>query len=191
MSRPDFDQLFECASTQQGLFTLKQAAEAGYSKALVQHHLHARRFIRVQRGIYRLRHFPLGEHEDVTAVWLWSDHTGVFSLRTALFFHELSDALPAKTYLAVPTSWRKRRIEVPPGLVLQYADVPDHDRSWYDIVPVTSPKRTLEDCAIEGVGLETLGQAVEQALSRGLVSRDEIPNAISALNADTRHEVAA
>lgn len=191
MNRPDFDQLFECASAQHGLFTLRQAAEAGYSKALVQHHLHAGRFVRVQRGIYRLRHFPPGEHEDVTAIWLWSDQSGVFSLRTALSFHNLSDALPAKTYLTVPAAWRKRRIEIPQGLVLRYADVPEQDRSWYDTVPVTSPQRTLEDCAIEGVALETLGQAVEQALSRGLVTRDEIPGALRALSADTQHRSAA
>ncbi len=180
-TRPDFDKLFEYAVAQQGLFTMRQAAEAGYSKDLVGYHTRTARFVRVQRGIYRLRHFLAGEYEDMVVIWLWSEQKGVFSSRTALSFHDLSDALPSKIYLTVPASWQKRRIDVPKGVVLHYADIPDQDRAWFDVVPVTSPRRTLEDCASQGITLETLGQAVRQALSRGLVSREEIPTALRAL----------
>jgi hypothetical protein len=33
--------------------------------------------------VYRIVHFPAGEHEDLTTIWLWSDGAGVFSHETA------------------------------------------------------------------------------------------------------------
>jgi len=49
----------------------------------------------VRRGVYRLEHFPAGEHEDLVALWLWTDRAGVFSHETALALHGLSDTLPS------------------------------------------------------------------------------------------------
>jgi hypothetical protein len=42
------------------------------------------RLRRLRRGLYRLVHFPLTEHEDLAALWLWSGQAGVFSHETAL-----------------------------------------------------------------------------------------------------------
>jgi predicted transcriptional regulator of viral defense system len=191
MSRPNFDQLFESALAQEGLFTAAQAVAAGYSTSLVRHHVHTGRFIRVQRGIYRLRHFPAGTHEDLVAVWLWSEQTGLFSHHTALSLHDLSDVMPSKIHLTVPSSWRKRRVHAPPGVVLHFGDTSAQDRSWFESVPVTSPGHTIEDCARQGISLETLELAVAQALKRGLISREEIPNALQALDTASRRSVAA
>lgn len=47
---PDWDHLFETAAAQDGLFTTKQAAEAGYSPQLLAHHLGGGRMVRVRRG---------------------------------------------------------------------------------------------------------------------------------------------
>lgn len=58
--------------------------------------------LRVRRGVYRLVHFPAGDHEDLTAVWLWSQHEGVFSHETALALHDLSDVLPSRAHLTLP-----------------------------------------------------------------------------------------
>lgn len=65
---PDWNRLFEVAAAQEGLFTIRQAAEAGYSPQLLIHHVHAGNISRVRRGIYRLVHFPAGEHEDLVAI---------------------------------------------------------------------------------------------------------------------------
>ena len=103
---PSWDALFEVASGQEGLFTTVQAADAGYSPQLLQKHLHGGRIQRIRRGVYRLVHFPPGEHEDLAAVWLWSDRAGVFSHETALFLHGLSDVLPSRVHLTVPDPLR-------------------------------------------------------------------------------------
>src|SRR5580692_4974596 len=123
--RPDRDRLYEIAAAQDGLFTTQQAAEAGYSPQLLVHHLSSGTATRVQRGIYRLVHFPAGEHEELVAAWLWSERVGVFSHETALALHGLSDALPSQVHVTLPIAWRKRRLRVPDGVLLEFAPVDD------------------------------------------------------------------
>ena len=172
--RPDWDRLFEAAVAQEGMFTTQQAAEAGYSPQLLVHHIHGARVVRVRRGVYRLVHFPAGEHEELVAAWLWSERTGVVSHQTALVLHELSDALPAHIHLTLPSAWRRRRFRVPSGVVLHHADILPEERAWFGAVPATHPRRTLNDCAREGLSPDLLRQAARQALRRGLVTRPEL-----------------
>src|SRR6266404_5160662 len=96
---PSWDRLYAVSSAQDGHFTTRQAADAGYSSQLLLKHIRAGRVLRVRRGVYRLVHFPAGEREDLAVVWLWSDHTGVFSHQTALSLHGLSDVMPHRTHV--------------------------------------------------------------------------------------------
>jgi predicted transcriptional regulator of viral defense system len=171
---PDWNRLYETAAGQEGHFTTGQAGEAGYCPQLLIKYLRNGRIIRVRRGIYRLVHFPAGEREDLVTVWLWTDRTGVFSHETALALHDLSDVMPANVHVTLPAAWRKRRLRVPKGLVLHFADVAKADRAWVGSVPVTAPARTLRDCAIGGVSPETMLKAIRDAATRGLVGRAEV-----------------
>ncbi len=171
---PDWNRLFEVASGQEGLFTTQQAAEVGYSPQLLVHYVRTGRVVRIHRGIYRLVHFPRGEHEELVAAWLWSEQAGVVSHQTALALHGLSDALPAHVHLTLPSAWRRRRFRVPKDVVLHHADVALEDRTWFGAVPTTSPRRTLNDCARESLSPELLQQAAQQALRRGMVTRREL-----------------
>ena len=66
-TRPDRLRLFETASEQGGYFTAEQARACGFSWALLSHHVKRGRFIRVHRGLYRLREYPSFPREDVLA----------------------------------------------------------------------------------------------------------------------------
>jgi predicted transcriptional regulator of viral defense system len=178
---PDWDRLFETAASQSGYFTTRQAAEAGYSTHLLRKHMHAGRMTRPQRGIYRLVHFPAGDHEELVTAWLWSEQAGVVSHQTALSLHDLSDVLPAHIHLTLPEAWRRRRFRVPAGIVLHHADVDPEERSWFGPTPVTSAGRTLSDCAKNGLSPELLHHAAQQALRRGLVTRSELADVETAL----------
>src|SRR5262245_47209826 len=123
-AHPDWDRLFEVASSQEGLFTTEQALGAGYSPQLLVHHVRAGRIRRLRRGIYRVVHYPVGEHEELVELWLWTQQQGVLSHQTALALHNLSDVLPSRVHLTVPTAWRGRRLRVPRGVVLHHANVP-------------------------------------------------------------------
>ena len=168
---PAWDTLYAVASAQDGHFTTAQAAEAGYSRQLLAKYLANGKVKRVRWGIYRLVHFPPGEHEDLTVVWLWSGQNGVFSHETALGLHDLSDALPAKVHLTLPEAWRRRRLRVPKGVVLHFANVPKAGRAWVGPIPVTTPVQTLMDCKQAHVAPELVAQALRQARARGLVPK--------------------
>lgn len=174
MRTPEWTALYALAAAQDGHFTTSQALEAGYSRPLLDHHLKTGRFLRVLRGIYRLRDFPSTDHEDLVVAWLWSDQQGVASHETALQVHGLSDALPARIDLTVPTSWRGRRMKVPAIVHLHHADVSDAERAWSGPVPVTKPLRTLVDCVADHVQPDLIAQAVRDGLRRGLFFEEEL-----------------
>lgn len=177
-SGPDWDRLFELASAQAGYVTNKQAADAGYSLPLLHFYVEKGRLERVQRGVLRLVHYPPGEHEDLVPLWLWSEQKGVFSHETALMLHDLSDALPAKRHMTVPARWSKRRLRLPRGLVLHFADVPKGAMTWIGPVPITTPLRTVTDCASGEVADDLIEQAMKQGVRRKLFSRAEVKDAI-------------
>ena len=170
--QPDWTFLFEMASTQDGYFTTRQAAKAGYSRPLLARYLRNGKIIRVRHSIYRLVHYPSSDHENLVVVWLWSKHQGVFSHETALAMHDLSDALPAKVHITLPAAWKKRRLTVPDGVELCYADIPTGERSWFGAVPVTAPVRTLIDCIAAAVPPELISQAHTDGLRRGLIPQE-------------------
>jgi predicted transcriptional regulator of viral defense system len=172
-ARPNWDRLFEVAVGQEGYFTTKQAAQVGYSPQLLTHYVRSGKVTRARRGVYRLVHFPASEHDELIVVWLWSEQEGVFSHQTALALHGLSDVLPARVHLTLPIEWRYRRLRTPPGVVLHFAGVRDSERSWFGAVPVTTPSRTIMDCVATHVSPELLRQAVQQAISRGLLTRSD------------------
>lgn len=180
-THPDWDRLYAMAAAQQGMFTTKQAAEVGYSPQLLIHHTRAGKLTRLRRGIYRIVHFPTSEHEELVVSWLWSERAGVVSHQTALALHGLSDVLPARIHLTLPTAWRHRRFRVPPDVSLHHADVPRADLAWFGAVPITTPRRTLTDCANEDLSPDLLRQAARQAIRRGLVTQRELVEVARAL----------
>ncbi|WP_242393666.1 type IV toxin-antitoxin system AbiEi family antitoxin domain-containing protein [Anaeromyxobacter oryzisoli] len=178
--KPSWDELFEVASGQEGLFTASQAAAAGYYRQLLRRYLESGRVRRVRRGIYRIVHYPPGEHEELSELWLWSKEKGVFSHETALSLHGLSDVLPKRVHLTVPADWKRRRLAVPRGVVLHHGTIHPEERAWVGPVPVTEPGRTLLDCAQAHLSPDLLAQAFRQARSRGLLAParlDEISRA--------------
>lgn len=173
-TRPDWNRLYETAAQQQGHFTISQAADAGYSRQLLQHHIRKGRVARTRRGLYRLTHFPPGDQEDLVIFWLWSQCQGVFSHQTALFLHDLSDALPGRVHMTLPPEVVLRRRSVPAGLRIHPGSVPAPDRTWSGAVPVTRPLRTLRDCLDASVSPELVHQAIGTGLARGLFSPSDI-----------------
>jgi len=178
---PDWDKLYETASAQEGYFTTSQAAVVGYYPQLLAKYIRNERIVRVRRGIYRLNHFPAGEHEDLVVVWLWTERTGVFSHETALALHGLSDVLPVRAHVTLPASWKKRRLRIPGGVVLHFTDLEKSDQTWIGAVPVTAVARTLNDGADAKVAPDLVRHAFEEAAERGLVDRESMPTVVAYL----------
>jgi predicted transcriptional regulator of viral defense system len=174
---PDWDDLYSVAAPQAGLFSLRQAVEAGYSPPLLEYHVGRGRVARVGRGVFRLVHFPASDEEDLVALWLWSERRGVFSHETALRLHELSDVLPAVTHLTLPKEVETRRRRVPAGVELHYQNVNKGDVTWKGPVPLTTALRTVLDCKQAAAAPDILRQATRQGLRRGLFTREALSRA--------------
>lgn len=171
--------LFKLAARQEGLFSARQAESIGCSQQLLAKYVTSRRIERVQRALYRIVDFPPGEHEGLVAIWLWSRTEGVFSHETALFLHNLSDALPIRAHVTVPTAWKSREIRIPDDVALYYGNIDDTDRTWIGPLPVTAVRRTLSDCLHASVAPELVAQASAAAAERGLITAAEIWSAPS------------
>lgn len=173
IAKPSWQALYDVAAPQRGYFSMVQAANAGYSPPLLAYYVKVRHLERAARGIFRLVHFPPSDGEDLVVAWLWSERRGIFSHETALACHEMSDVLPAIKHLTLPLAWQRRRLRVPPGVMLHFADVADDEKTWHGPVPVTTPLRTIADSHRAAVSTEFVNQAVADGVGRGLFSRAE------------------
>lgn len=171
------DALFEIIEEQQGYFTAKQAAEAGYRLGSQAHHVKAGNWLRVERGIYRLARFPRSMEEQYVIYSLWSrnrasEPVGVYSHETALSIHELSDANPARLHMTVPLSFR-RTASTPKVLSLHRARLDRSEIEQRQGFAVTKAIRAVADVASAGKQ-EFAEQALREGTKRGVVTRQQV-----------------
>lgn len=173
------DSLFEIAEGQQGYFTAKQAADAGYKLGSQAHHAKSGNWVRVERGIYQLARFPQSSEEQLVIYALWSRNragqpVGVYSHQTALSVHELSDINPAKLHMTVPTEFR-RNAATPKILTLHRASLNKEEVEQRQGFAVTRPLRTIIDLvATETVSHDIVEQALAEGQKRGLITIREM-----------------
>lgn len=162
--------LYDIAERQTGYFSAQQAQSAGYSKALLSHHVKSGRFLRVRRGVYRLAQFPEMPHADLYIAWLSAGEKAVLSHESALLLYGLTDLLPAEIHLTVPRT-ASRRLS---GVRFHTARLEPQEVVWRQGLPVTALPRTITDLIRSGVAEEWVRQAVQQALARGLVTQSAL-----------------
>jgi predicted transcriptional regulator of viral defense system len=171
--------LFETAEGQHGFFTAKQATHAGFLPTNHPYYVKAGLWIKEERGIYRLAHFPRTERWDLVLYSLWSrdrsdQPQGVYSLETALSIYELSDVSPSKLHMTVPQTFRKSA-KTPGVLRLHFGEIPPSDIETKQGFRVTKPFRTVLDLIEEkGTSLEFIEQALVEGISRGLITMGEL-----------------
>jgi len=171
--------LFDSAEGQQGYFTAKQVADAGYQLGSQAHHVKSGNWVRVERGIYRLARFPQSNEEQLVIYHLWSRNRagvpeGVYSHQTALSIHELSDVNPSKLHMTVPSTFR-RNAKTPKILVLHRASLDEKDIVQRLGFAVTRPLRAIVDLAMaESVSRDVIERAMSEGRRRGLITVREI-----------------
>jgi predicted transcriptional regulator of viral defense system len=143
--------LFAIASAQAGCFTASQAAAEGFSSALLSHHVKAGRFLRLARGLYRLRDYPSQPGDEVAAAWLRQAPDAVVSHESALEILDLADVIAGRVHLTVPRS--RRRLVRQDGVVIHTTTRPigGSDTVSRRGMRVTAPARTIVDVAAVGV----------------------------------------
>ena len=169
--------LFDLADSQGGYFTAKQARKAGYYNRLQHYHKKKGDWVSVERGIYRLKNYPVADRGNMIRWSLWSfnrreEPQGVFSHQTALALHELGDFMPSKIHITVPPHFVKK---IPSkNVVLHRAVLPLEDIEKQSSFKVTTPMRSLFDAFEAHVEPDQLERAVNDALTRGVVRLDQV-----------------
>jgi hypothetical protein len=141
---PDHKALFAIASAQAGCFTTAQEATAGFSSSLLSHHVTSGGFLRLARGVYRLRDYPSQPGDEVVAAWLRQAPNAVVSHESALEVLDLADVIADRVDSTDTISRRGMR--------------------------VTAPARTIVDVAAVGGAPDQVVKAVHTALARGLTT---------------------
>ncbi len=185
--------LYQIAEGQGGYFTAQQAVDAGMDRATLRHHARPNgRYERVQRGLYRLRHFPSSPHEHVMAAWLPLCRAGaVVSHASALELYGISDIIPTCVHVSV--SRAKRGLRPREGVRVHTLGAPLLASEIRPVagVQVTSPERTLVDALEDGVQPEQVELGIRQALDRGLTTPRRLRGAAAKRSARTRAAVEA
>jgi predicted transcriptional regulator of viral defense system len=174
-TRPDFRCLFAIASEQHGHFTTARARACGFKGSLLTHHTRSGRFVRVHRGVYRLRDYPSSPREEVVAAWLAvGKDKAVVSHASALELLELSDVISDAVHLTVPRSMR--HLPSLPGVVIHTTTRPLRatNLTIREGIRVTSPTRTILDVAEASTGPEHVEMANRQAVALGLTTRQRL-----------------
>lgn len=155
------------AFVQAGYFTAAQALEVGYSYQAQKYHVDSGNWVRVDRGMFRLPHWPSATDDQYVLWSLWSGGRGVVSHESALQVFALSDVDPVRIHLTVPLGFRSSD----PLIVLHREPLPADDVEQRGAWRVTTPLRTLADVAAGELSQEHVDQAVSDAMERGLVTR--------------------
>ncbi|MGO9917952.1 MAG: type IV toxin-antitoxin system AbiEi family antitoxin domain-containing protein [Isosphaeraceae bacterium] len=166
---------------QGGYFTAKQAKESGYDYPHLEYHVSTGSFERVEHGLYRLTSIVPGESDDLIRLSLWSrnrddEPQAVMSHESALVLHDLTELLPKETHVTVPPRFRK---QPPEGCVIHKSILRSGDVEEWTGFRVTTPLRTLRDVAAGAINEDQLEKAVADALTRGLVRRRKLVEAVS------------
>lgn len=164
-------QLLGLAAIQSGYFTAAQAKDIGYSYQAQKYHADAGNWVRIDRALYRLPEWPVGEHDHFVRWTLWSDGRAVVSHESALSLHELGDVNPAVIHLTVSPGFRQRHDD---HLVIHEHELADEDVQAFEGFRATTPLRSLLDVAASDTSQDVIAQAIADAIRAGVVSRRQL-----------------
>lgn len=162
------DRLYKLAESQGGYFTAADARALGFLYPYQHFHVKTGNWIRVDRGIFRLKHFPAVEHEDLIRWWLWSRKQGAISHESAAAVYQLGDLLPGKVHLTVPPGFRKK---APRNVILHKGRLGERDAEMREGFHVTTPFRTVIDLAKAHLDPERLEAVTRDGVEKGLINR--------------------
>ena len=171
-------QLTLIAANTGGYFTAKQAIQTGYSYRLQHYHKEQGHWDEIDRGVFRLAHYPDSPHEDLIRWSLWSRDRddkpqAVISHETALTVHESGDTMPGKVHLTVPPGFRK---DPPGGCVLHQASLGPDVIEKHNGFFVTNPIQTLIDVAEGNMSADYLESAIRDMYAKGLIRLIDLQN---------------
>ena len=128
---------------------------------------------RVRRGVYRINRFPENAMGQYMEAILWPQGVqGVISHESALGLYDMSDVNPTSVHITLPRAHRVRR-SIPRFLTIHQADLDSDEIAKLEGVPLTTPERTIRDCASTHLSSALLRQAIHDGTRSGHLSRKQ------------------
>lgn len=171
--------LFELAMHQNGYFTSSQAKAQGYRYRNFGYYVSRGYWIKVTKCVYRLKNFPISDDEQYTLWSLWAGikngfPVATYSYLTALSYYDLSEVIPEKLHMTVPTSFRIGK-KIPGIIIFHKENIDVKDIEFIRGYAVTKPYKTLLDLAkTEMMEKEHFAEAIIQAIKKGYISQSYV-----------------
>ncbi|CAN5122297.1 hypothetical protein BH18GEM1_BH18GEM1_06750 [soil metagenome] len=165
---PDVQSLWKLAARQVGYFTTAEARECGFRRALLSYHVRREWILRVRRGIYRIRDYPLSPHEELRIEWMAAgrDHA-VLSHESALHLQGFLDENPWTIHITIGRS--RRWYDGPQPRVRVHTrqeEYRDTEIVLHDGMRLTAPEVSIVESVEFGILTADLFTAVARALAR-------------------------
>lgn len=179
-----YERVLQLALEQHGVIAVAQALELGLSMSGIQRHIRAGRWIRVHRGVYRLREVVPTWEQSLMAACLWGGKPAAASHRAAARLIGLGmDHAPTEICVAGAGKKAPRSIRLHRTGRLEPVDV-----TRVHGIPVTTAARTLIDLGAVA-SPATVEMALESALRQGFTSIWYLIERLDALGRSGRNGV--
>ena len=166
------DQLWTLALDQYGYVTTQDAARLGIPDVALRRLAGRGTLAKVFQGVYRFKDFPISPNDQFMEAVLWTrDSLAVLSHETALDVRELSDVNPDVIHVTIPNRKNPiRRTVTPEAFVVHYEDLEPAQRDWWDEIPCVTVEKAIDQTIISLPRPDLVGQAIDQAVARGLIT---------------------
>ena len=180
-------ELYKIAEDQAGYFSLAQTKELGLQRSQIYRELRRNKFEQAGWGVYRFVQFPAGRFEEVHAAVLGAGPRAVVGFQTALYIYELSDIIPDEIHLILPKTSSRRR----PGIRVHTVKIKPNEITRWEGLMITTVARTISDVARTHFDETQIKLAIEQALFRGLVTKEELLTQAACSSRNVRQVITA
>lgn len=168
---------------QDGAATVRQAKDAGYSRAAIAGKVRRGEWERPARGVLRTTEHPVTPRSRIRVAMLSVGPDATLIGRSAAFWWQMTDTAPADVEIAVP---QRNQPRPRPGVTVTRRAVPDRDRVAVDGLLVTKKAATVL-AAVASLGVVAGAKLMDRVLQRGMVALD----ALREVHERTRHRYGA
>jgi hypothetical protein len=163
---------------QYGFFTARQAVSCGIPSNQHYYHVQTGKWIREERGIFRVQAYPLVEGSNLVFWYLWGHDIkgqpqGVVSHDSALACYGLGERGFEPVHITVSPEFRRRRLPEE-GVVIHKDSLPLSAIETRGAFMMTTAFRTLRDMEEEVQTAGTWEGMLSTAEERGLLSEAEL-----------------
>lgn len=165
--------LFDIAKDQGGYFSLSQANSAGIRRNQVYRAVQQGTIERSSyAGVYRLSLYPVVQFDEIFAALVSLGENAVIGFESALYIYGLSDIIPFEIHVIMPRSSSRRRNQIK----MHTCKLDDKDITSFEGFRITTVERTIIDLLISHADIDQVRMAIEQAISRGLTTKEKLIN---------------